>query len=664
MKSLKKTFIDNRKTIFIGGALIFWALVIVLKQGGQSLLIHYTWPFIVGGTFILLFDKKWLKNKPGITELLMLLTLSTFLITFLFDLSPSNGSLELMNISGGLLLALTVHQTKWTDKDLQNLFWGIIAVVIIADLWGLIMYGCGHPFDRLVGPLIKPNEAFAGFPNLLANLNILAIIPAVYLHHTTKKRKYAALMCVTCLILFTGFLLTFSRAAWLSALFGIAIVILITFKFNRQFFRLILAFLVSLVLILGINSIRSNSQQIQSLEEKLVFQSEDEGSSITERVASIRRGVDMAISYPLTGVGAGSFNHISQSYEKDFETLSSYPYSLPVKIVAEHGIIVFSLLILWLALIIIPSFKNKSQLFIVASITALSLLIHHSIDNNLDFFAASFPLFILLGIIWPRETKKKKTIINNKWILIVIAISTLAGIVFSMHEAWYGRYYIQARNAAGADNHQEAFNNYGKAQDLLFSRDASLAQSYSAFELYKDINDPLWLENSTDKAKEYFQIHNPIDYQGPLQLASLSYEQNNYTDCLIYVRKAKILGGENNFKSDYYEFVCLYNKGDTDLLNNFITHSDSKLNKYFELLKVNAHMTVLTDNPRYAIYLLEELAKYNYDQFQSLCESMFEAAEDEYKKFHTRYEIDAEIDFLGGAKGSRTLDLLGASEAL
>ena len=332
MEFFKKTIVDNRKTVFIGGALLFWLLVIVLKQGGQSLLIHYAWPFIVGSTFILLFEKKWLKNKAGITEILILLTLSTFLITFLFDLSPSNGSLELMNVSGGLLLALTIHQRKWTEDDMRKLFFGIIATVVLIDIWGLIMYGLGHPFDRLTGPLIKPNEAFSGFPNLLANLNILAIIPAIYLHHKTKQKKFTAIMCAVCLILFTSFLLTFSRAAWISVLFGTIVVVITTFKFNRQFFRLILAFIISLILVFGINTIRSNSQQIQSLEEKLVFQSEDESSSIVERIASIQRGIDMALSHPLTGVGAGSFNYISQSYEKDRKTLSSYPYSLPIKI--------------------------------------------------------------------------------------------------------------------------------------------------------------------------------------------------------------------------------------------------------------------------------------------------------------------------------------------
>ncbi|MBA4336862.1 hypothetical protein C0416_03775 [bacterium] len=643
MKLLNEMFM---KRIFIVGALILWAFVIILKQGGQSLLIHYAWPFIVGGTFILLFNKEWLKNKPGITELLMLLTLSTFLITFLFDLSPSDGSLELMNISGGLLLAITLHQTKWTEEDLKTLFIGLIAVVVVLNMWGLILYAGGHPFNRLVGPLIKPNEAFAGFPNLLANLNILAIIPAVYLHNKTTNKKYTAIMCVTCLILFTGFLLTFSRAAWISVIFGIAIVAFTTFKFNKQLLKLVLAFVISLILVTGINSLRGNSQQVQSLEEKIAFQSEDEGSSITERVASIQRGLDMTLSHPLTGVGAGSFNYISQSYEKDFETLSSYPYSLPVKMLAEHGVIVFTLLLFWLGIIIVSSLKNKSQLVVVGGVTVLSLLVHHSVDNNLDFFAASFPLFILLGIIWPHNEGKKNHAIHNKYILTVIAIATLAGIAFAGHEAWYGRYYIQARNSAGAGNHQEAFENYGKAQDLFFSRDASLAQSYSALEIYRENKESIWLENSFKKAGEYSKLHNPIDYQGPLQLAAISCEQNNYSDCNMYATQAELLGGGNNFKTDFYKLTYLYSKGDSGQSNNFIDLLNLKLNKYFDLLKVNAHMTILTDNPRYAIYILEELSKHDYDRFQPLYESMFEAAKDEYKKFHTKYGIKAEIDFL------------------
>lgn len=459
-------------------------------------------------------------------------------------------------------------------------------------------------------------------------------------------------------------LLTYSRAAWIAAFIGICIVAFTTFKFKKQSFRPLLAFIISLVLVFGINSLRSNSQQIQSLEEKLVFQSEDQGSSITERVASMKRGLDMAISAPLTGVGAGSFNYLSQSQEKDFETLSSYPYSLPVKIIAEHGFFVFSLLIIWLILIIFPSLKNKNPFVFIGSVTVLSLLIHHSIDNNFDFFAASFPIFLLLGIIWPQQSNKKKEIFGNKFILIVISITTIAGIVFAMHEAWFGRYYIQGRNAAGARNYQEAFDGYGKSQELFFPRDASLAESYSAFELYKEKKESLWLENSINKAMHYYKTDNPIDYQGPLQLAKLFYEQNNYSDCVDYAKQAKILGGENNFKSNYYELMCLSKKGDSGSLNKLIDQLEPLLNKYFELLKVNAHMTVLTDNPRYAIYILEFLSKKDSARFNSLYTKMIEAAKNEYKKFHTLYGIDAKIDFLGGAKGSRTLDLLGANEAL
>lgn len=634
------------KRTFIIGALIFWALVIILKQGGQSLLIHYAWPFICGGAFILLFKKEWFKNKPGTSEFVMLLALATFLITFLFDLSPSDGSLELMNISGGLLLALTLHQSKWEDEDIKTLFWGFIAVVIFINIWGIILYAGGHPFNRLAGPLIKPNEAFAGYPNLLANLNIMAIIPAVYLHNKTEKKKHTALLCVTCLILFTGFLLTFSRAAWISALIGVIIVAIMTFKLNKQALRIVLAFILSIALVAIFNGLRANSQPVQSLEEKLIFQAEDEGSSVTERIASMQRGLDMAVSYPLAGVGAGSFNYISQSYEKDFETLSSYPYSLPVKMLAEHGIIVFALFLTWLMLIIIGSFKSKSQIVKVAGITILSLLIHHSIDNNMDFFAASFPLFILLGVTWPQNEKKTKIKICEKCILLILAISIIMGVIFAAHEAWYGRNYINGRNAAGAQDHELAFEEYGKAANLLFPRDAVLAQSYSAFEVWKETGDNIWIENSLTKAKEYFQIHNPLDSYGALQIASIFCEQKNYSDCGIYAKQAKVLGGENNLKADYYELLYLYNKSDSDRLNNFIELLNLKLNKYFDLLKVNAHMTILTDNPRYAIYILEELSKHDYDRFQSLYESMFEAAKDEYKKFHTKYGIKAEIDFL------------------
>ncbi len=664
MKKLKNYFFRNRKALFIISSLLFWTLVLVLKQGGQSLLIHYAWPFFVGGTFIFLFEKKWFMQAIGMREVLLIITMAIFFLTFLTDLSPANGSLELMNISGGLLLALTMHRVSWEKKDIKLFFGGIIGIVLILDIWGLLLYMGGHPFDRLVGPLIKPNEAFAGFPNLLAHINIIALIPAIYFHHIQKQKRYTALFCIICIVLFTSFLLTYSRAAWLSALIGISLVAITSFRFNKRFLRLILAFIISLVLITGINTLRSNSNNIQSLEEKITFQSEDQGSSVTERLASIQRGLDMALSAPLTGVGAGSFNYISQSYEENFETLSSYPYSLPTKIMAEHGFIVFILLTALLVSILIPAFKTKNTYILLSAITALSLMLHHCMDNNLDFFAASLPLFMFLGISWPPASKKKAAL-KGPWISLIIIVIVIAGIVFAFHEAWYGQYYIAGRNAAGAGNHQEAFFLYGKAEKLLFPRNTYLAKSHSAYSVYKKTDKTSWLTNARQSVEQYIAVDNPIDAQGPEHLAVLFYEQKNYSDCIANATEAMLLGGTNTLKRDYYKALCTLKKNNGTLPNNFIIQLNEKLNNYFELLKVNAHMTILTDNPKYSLYLAELLYTLSpIPYYDDLRQSFKNAVIEEYKKFHTKYGIDAKIDFLGGGKGIRTLGLLGANEAL
>ncbi|MBD3156219.1 hypothetical protein GF369_00145 [Candidatus Peregrinibacteria bacterium] len=653
MKTIMNFFFRNRKSLFILISLVFWASVIILKQGGQSLLIHYAWPFFVGGTFVFLFEKKWFTQAIDIREVLLIITIAIFFLTFLTDLSPANGSLELMNVSGGLLLALTMHRVSWEKKDIQLFFGGIIGIVLILDIWGLLIYISGHPFDRLVGPLIKPHEAFAGFPNLLANLNILALIPTVYFHHKQKEKKYTALFCIICLILLTSSLLTYSRAAWLSALIGIGIVVATTFRFNKRSLRLVLAFVISLILVTGINALRSNSHNIQSLEEKITFQSEDQGSSVTERIASIQRGIDMALVAPLTGVGAGSFNYLSQQYEENFETLSSYPYSLPIKIMAEHGFVVFILLATLLICIFIPAFKSKKPYILLSATTVLTLLLHHCMDNNLDFFAASIPLFMLLGISWS-PVSKRKTTLKGPWISIVIIVTVIAGMIFVFHEAWFGRYYIAGRNAAGAGNHQEAYVLYEKAGDLFFPRTAHLAQSHSAYAVYDKTDKTSWLTNARQSVEYYIATDNPIDAQGPEHLAMLFFEQKKYSECIANATEAMLLGGTNTLKRDYYKAICTLKKNNGTLPNNFIIQLDEKLNNYFDLLKVNAHMTVLTDNPKYALYISELLYSLSpIPYYEDLRQSFRETIHEEYKKFHTRYGIDAEIDFLGGGSHAR-----------
>ncbi len=488
-------FINSHKqTVFIVGTLFTWATVIFLKQGGQSLLVHYMWPSIVFVNFCLICRIKMFKNNFTILHLLAILGLFFFFITFLTDLSPSDGSLELMNIGGGVLLAIVLSQLTWNKKNMMLFFILMIITVSIVDVWGIVSYATAHPFNRLAGPLMKPHEAFAGFPNLAANLNLMVLIPAFYLLVESLKKKgiHKISFFIVNILIISSLVLTYSRGAWVSAGLVIAItaiVLLIKYRKNKneslKFIKsAVLVVSISLLFVTAINGIRSMNEETESIQNKITFQAEDEGSSINERIASFERGIQMAKSYPLTGVGAGSFNYISQSFEQNFSTLSSYPYSLPVKIVAEHGVIVFLLLVVWIISIIVKGLKSNKTYTFIASLTLAILLIHHSLDNNFDFFAASLPFFILIGFIW--KPAIKKSVINNAWLLGLVLLITLIGLAFVAHEGWYGRYYVQGRNAAGSDNHEEAYKKYEQSEVLIFERDAKLAAALSAWELYKN----------------------------------------------------------------------------------------------------------------------------------------------------------------------------------
>ncbi|MFC1655408.1 O-antigen ligase family protein [Patescibacteria group bacterium] len=649
LKRLSKFINKHKQTIFIVGTLLTWTGVIFFKQGGQSLLVHYMWPSIVFVNFCLICRFKMFKNNFSILHLLAILSVIFFFITFITDLSPSDGSLELMNISGGILLAIVLSQLNWNRNKLMLLFVIMIITISIVDVWGIISYATAHPFNRLAGPLMKPHEAFAGFPNLAANLNLMILIPAFYLFVESLKKKgiHKISFFIVNILILASLVLTYSRAAWASAGLVIAIaaiVLLIKYRKNAKesltYIKSgVLVVLISLLLVTALNGVRSMNEETESIQDKIAFQSGDEGSSIEERIASFERGIQMVKSYPLTGVGAGSFNYISQSSEQDFSTLSSYPYSLPVKIVAEHGVIVFLLLVAWLVSVIVKGLRSDQPYTLVAALTLAILLIHHSIDNNFDFFAASLPFFILTGFIW-KPTKKKSTI-NNGWLLGLVLLITLVGLAFVTYEGWYGRYYVQGRNAAGSGNHEEAYKKYEQSESLIFERDAKLATALSAWELYKNSDQIKWLEKAKSKASSYRENENPLDRRGSLLLARIDLEQKNYPECLEWVYDAQTIGGENYFEADYYELLCLQGSNEQVKIEEFAANIKPKLEKYLELLKVNSHMAVLTDNPKFAIYILEEL-KENSDDFTTLYEEMYETGKMELEKFHQKYGIEAE----------------------
>ncbi|MFC1599686.1 O-antigen ligase family protein [Patescibacteria group bacterium] len=636
----------EKQKIFIIGVLLLWAAVTLLKYGGQSLIVHYLWPFIAGGALILLFNKKWLKNKVGLLHTFALLGLGLFILSFVFDLTPSDGSLELMNVGFGLILALILSNEDWKEDSLKYLFIGLILVVCIVDVWAIISYAGGHPFNRLAGPLMKPNEAFSGFPNLLANLNLLALLPAFFFFNEIKKKSRLISFSVVLanVIIISSLILTFSRAAWLSAAAIIIIAgIYLFFRYKPKFLLKYvisgaIVLLLSIGMFLGVNYSRGISEDSLSVGDKISFQSEDEGSSVNERIESFKRGFDMALSAPLYGVGAGSFNYVSQSYEQNFSTLSSYPYSLPVKIVAEHGFITFGLIFAWLALLLIFGFREAKNYQVIILLTILILLLHHSIDNNLDFFSASFPLFLLLGIAWPKA--KVKSHINNLVVLIVIGVITISGIIFAAFEGYNGLNYIKARNAAGALDHELAYEKYLDSTSLLFNRDARLAAANSAYELNNFSAQNNWLTNALNQASYYNTVDNPLDKRGPLLSAKILIEQKKYPECLEMVDLARKIGGQNDFETDFYELICLEDEEQLQIAKNNVI---PKLEAYLELLKVNAHMTVLTDNPKYAIKIAAIIAEQDFEH-QGLMGDLYNTAVLELEKFHEQYGIEAEID--------------------
>lgn len=648
MKLISK-LIKEKQIVFITLILALWAIVIFTKYGGQSLLIHYLWPLLTAGSLIFLFNKKWLKTKVSWLHIFALLGLAAYLITFLFDLTPSDGSLELINIGFGILLAIIISNVEWEDKTFKWLFAGIIIVVCLMDVWGIISYAAGHPFNRLVGPLIKPNEAFSGFPNLAANLNLLALLPAFYffINAHYKSRIISLGVIIANIVILTGLFLTYSRAAWFAAAFiFIAVLIGLFVKFwknRRAILKYVIngAFilLLSIALFVGINNIRSYSENIINPGDKIAFQSEDEGSSVSERIASIERSLKMALDYPLTGVGAGSFNYVSQSYEQNFDTLSSYPYSLPFKLLAEHGVIAFSLIILWIVALLILALKKEKDYKLVGTLTVIALLIHHCMDNNFDFFAASLPTFLILGMVWPDI--KAKSLFKNTIVIIIVGLLTISGILFVGYEGFIGMNYIKGRNAAGSGNHEVAVENYINSFKMIFKRDARLAAANSYFELYKTFDQKRYLQEAEKLTADYLLYDNPLDKRAALFIAKINAEQNNYSRCLGSVELARKIGGQNDFESDYYSLLCtndLYKR--LEIFDSVL----SKLEKYYDLLKLNAHMTVLTDNPKYAIKILDLISD-DYPAYLPFYYEMLDLAVLETKKFHNKYGIDAEIKF-------------------
>jgi O-antigen ligase len=227
-----------------------------------------------------------------------------------------------------------------------------------------------------------------GSPNVLAAY-LETIIPLGVYVAVVRTRWYERAIAVGCvLVMGSGFLLTLTRAAWLSAAGSFFVGLLILNPALAAVFAAVGA-----GILIAVPTFRLRMTNL--LSSTYVDKSNNLGRLFRWRQAFVN-----LIDHPLFGSGLGTFGGSAAEKYGYFTGISMD--SVWIRVLAETGMVGFAFYISWLssafACVATRFFRSKDKLWLFASVGLLALLVNLFTDNLLDSWAIALLMWSLFAL--------------------------------------------------------------------------------------------------------------------------------------------------------------------------------------------------------------------------------------------------------------------------
>ncbi|RIE13669.1 hypothetical protein SMC3_03765 [Candidatus Cryosericum hinesii] len=227
-----------------------------------------------------------------------------------------------------------------------------------------------------------------GSPNVLAGY-LEAIIPLGVYMVLVRTRWYERAIAAGCvLVMGCGFLLTLTRAAWLSAAGSYLVGLLILNPVVAAVFAAAGA-----GILIAVPTFRLRMTNL--LSSAYVDKSNNLGRLFRWRQAFVN-----LTDHPLLGSGFGTFGGSAAQKYGYFTGISMD--SVWIRVLAETGMVGFALYVSWLssafACVATRFFRSKDKLWLFASVGLLALLINLFTDNLLDSWAITLVMWSLFAL--------------------------------------------------------------------------------------------------------------------------------------------------------------------------------------------------------------------------------------------------------------------------
>lgn len=429
-------------SLLLAGTLLAWRRTPGLAW---QRLAAFRWPL---GLLGLMLTLSWLQTVPlppawvaAISPNAAMAQAGAASMTLSLDVYQSRIMAGLSFVYFGIFLVtvLTVRQAGRLDALAQVLVWSGVAQAVLAVVllsfkadYTLFFFPVSH--GQAKGTFVYHNH-LAGYLCMTLSIGIGLMLARLtgkpVQHHHWRTRLLAALefalspkmrLRLLLIIMVIALVLTRSRmgnTAFFAAMLvvgGLAIVL--ARKTAPQTIALIISLVVIDILVIGTAvGLEKVVERIQGTE--VLVADGGTAESIEARSAAARTSLAIVQDYPLVGTGGGSFYNIFLSYRTPQYAYSyvDHTHNDYVEIATDFGLIGLGILgvlvasTLWAGLRIMSQRKSPLPWGIAfgATMSIVALLLHSSVDFNLQLPANALTIVVILAMVWAAKTLPPNT---------------------------------------------------------------------------------------------------------------------------------------------------------------------------------------------------------------------------------------------------------------
>ncbi len=587
--------------------------LVILWKGGKAL--DAVWLLaLLAGAVVLLSPTTRFRSLPFIPVALLFGLLAWTIASFFFSTTLNYGFDEVLQAASLTLLTLFTVSRRQEDSAFAARFAQTVSLSgLIACGIGVVIYVL-QPVSRFVGTFFDFRFHTDYWPNAWAEFLLLLWPMLLWVLYSRHEKKLPSLLrhdWMKGIVL--GFvlgclLLSYSRGGFI-AFFGQAIMLFVfacltqrhTVTWKRIPVTLLVTVVTSFVIFFGVNAIRAEFHDVQSVIRKATFSSDEGTSSISERKDFWLQALELSSAKPLFGWGPYSFRFVQPHVQRGVLQTSDHPHNVFLKYAAERGIpaAIFFFCIVGLALFfgIRKTYERSDSvpldLFLVVAIAGV--VAHNFIDYNLQFVGIALPFWLSIGLLLPRSRKKTSPVsrrhIERLFAVILLLCTALEGTNLAMSS--------RARRYEAQGSPLGALRWYALTNQSLFPRDAWLARGAILLSLHQ-----------LPQAEEAIDISlgfNEQDGRAWRLLGDIYLRWNKPQDALRAYEKAYVFAKYNDIGILRGLIYLLKNQDAEELLSR--RHEfDMLLNEFGLAIEENAHFIALSKNVEDLVALCDILA--------------------------------------------------------